>query len=65
MDQSNTIIPDYLLEMQESLLLAQLRAIRQLRPSKLEGLKTGARKSMSNMDMVIDILIRARRPLHV
>jgi hypothetical protein len=65
MDQSNIIIPDYLLEMQESLLLAQLRAIRQLRPPKSKGLKTGERKSMSNMDMIIDILIRARRPLHV
>jgi hypothetical protein len=65
MDQSNIIIPDYLLEMQESLLLAQLRAVRQLRPSKLKGLKVGARKGMSNMDMAIDILTRARRPLHV
>jgi len=65
MSQSKNIIPDYLLELQESLLLAQLRAIRQLRPLKLTDLKSRTRKGMYNMDMVIDILMRARRPLHV
>jgi hydroxymethylpyrimidine/phosphomethylpyrimidine kinase len=65
MDESKNAIPDYLLEMHESLLLAQLRAIRQLRPVKLKAFKTGERKDMSNMDMVIDILRRAGRPLHV
>ena len=65
MDKSNNIIPDYLLEMQESMLLAQLHAIRQLRPSKLNVLKAGTQRGMSNMDMAIDILKRAKRPLHV
>jgi len=65
MERSNDMIPEYLLEMHESLLLAQLRAIRQLRPSKGKDRKAAANKGMSNMDMVIDILIRARRPLHV
>lgn len=64
MKQLKNTIPDYLIEMHESLLLAQLRAIRQFRPIKLKGL-TGERTGMSNMDMVIDILIRAGRPLHV
>jgi hypothetical protein len=65
MKQSDDKIPEYLLEMQESLLLAQLRALRQLRPSKTKDRKAAESKGMSNMEMAIDILIRARRPLHV
>ncbi len=65
MKQPGDKIPEYLLEMQESLLLAQLRAIRQLRPSKAKDHKAAENKGMSNMEMAIDILIRARRPLHV
>jgi hypothetical protein len=65
MDESKNTIPDYLLEMHESLLLAQLRAIRQLRPTKMKGKRTGEQRGMSNMDMVIDILVSAGRPIHI
>jgi hypothetical protein len=65
MERANDKIPEYLLDMQESLLLAQLRAVRQLRPPKKGGRKAKPSQGMSNMDMAIDILRRARRPMHV
>jgi len=65
MKQSDDMIPEYLLEMHESLLLAQLHTIRQLRPSKAKDRKAAESKGMSNIEMAINILIRAQRPLHV
>jgi hypothetical protein len=65
MERSKDKIPDYLLDMEETLLLAQLRALRQLRPPRKDGRKREAGAGMSNIDMAIDILKRAKRPLHV
>jgi len=65
MERSDDKIPEYLLDMQETLLLAQLRAVRQLRPLKKGGRKAKAGGGMSNMEMALDILRRARRPMHV
>ncbi|HAM49742.1 MAG TPA: hypothetical protein DCP92_03265 [Nitrospiraceae bacterium] len=66
MKHSNDKIPEYLLELHESLLLAQLRAVRQLRPDKAKTRKVAAAlKGMSNIDMTLDILRRVQRPLHV
>ena len=64
MKRSDEKIPEYLLELHESLLLAQLRTIRQLRPAETKKRKA-AHKGMSNIDMSLDILRRAQRPLHV
>jgi hypothetical protein len=58
-------IPESLLDLYESLLSAQLRVVRQLKNPKPAAPRRGGEKSMSNMDMVIDILRKARRPLHI
>jgi hypothetical protein len=58
-------IPEWFLSFYESLFLAQLRAVRQLKSPKRKKAKGGVEKSMSNMDMAIDILRRAQRPLHI
>ena len=58
-------IPEWFLSFYESLLLAQLRVLRQLKSPKLKKTKGREDKSISNMDMVIDILRRAQRPLHI
>jgi DNA-directed RNA polymerase delta subunit len=49
----------------EASLEAQLRAVRRLRkqPEQTESTRQG--KSMSQVDMAFDILVRARAPLHV
>ncbi|HAM50737.1 MAG TPA: hypothetical protein DCP92_08615 [Nitrospiraceae bacterium] len=65
MERSSEKIPEYLLELHESLLLAQLRTIRKLRPAKAKTGKAEVPKGMSHIDMAIDILRRAQRPLHV
>ena len=65
MERPKDKIPDYLLDMEETLLLAQLRALRQLRPPRKDSRKAEARASMSNIDLALDILRRAKRPLHV
>ena len=58
-------IPEWFLSFYESLFLAQLRTVRQLKSPKPKT-PTGAKgKSMSNMDMATDILRRAQRPLHI
>jgi len=51
--------------MHESLLQAQLRAIRQLRTPKEKVRKAGPHEGMSNIEMATDVLRRARRPLHI
>jgi len=58
-------IPEWFLSFYESLFSAQLRTIRQLKSPKVRKAKRGEGKSMSNMDMAIDILRRGQRPLHV
>ncbi len=57
--------PEWFLSFYESLLSAQLRAIRQLKSPKPKKTKETDKKSMSNMDMVMDILQRAQKPLHI
>ncbi len=58
-------IPEWFISFYESLLSAQLRVIRQLKSPKPKKAKPSEDKSMSNMNMAIDILRRAPRPLHV
>ena len=58
-------IPEWFLSFYESIFSAQLRAIRQLKSPKPRKAKGPDKRSMSNMDMAIDILQRAQRPLHV
>ena len=58
-------IPEWFLSFHESLFLAQLRTVRQLKSPKVKRAKRADDKGMSNMDMAIDILQRAQRPLHI
>jgi hypothetical protein len=58
-------IPEWFLSFYESLFLAQLRTVRQLKSPKPKKAKRTEDKGMSNMDMAIDILRRAQRPLHI
>src|SRR4030066_1727933 len=58
-------IPEWFLSFYESLFLTQLRTIRQLKSPKPKRAKGREDKSMSNMDMEIDILRRVQRPLHI
>jgi len=60
-----TKIPEWFLAFQESLFSAQLRVIRQLKAHKSKKAKRTRQAGMSNMDMVIDILQEAQKPLHV
>ena len=57
--------PEWFLSFYESLFSAQLRTIRQLKSPKLRNAKETEKKSMSNMDMAVDILQRAQKPLHI
>jgi hypothetical protein len=58
-------IPEWFLSFYESLFLAQLRIIRQLKSPKSKRSKRREDKSMSNMDMAVDILRRFQGPLHI
>ena len=58
-------IPESLLDLYESLLSAQLRTVRQLRDRKAVKRKPKKKEGMSNMDMAMDILQQARKPLHI
>ena len=58
-------IQEWFLSFYESLFLAQLRTVRQLKSPKPKKTRQAAQKGMSNMDMAIDILRRAQRPLHI
>ncbi len=61
-----TNISEELLNLHESLLRAQLNVVRQLRKEAgLQDLDESKRKSMSQMDMVYDILNSTQRPMHV
>jgi len=54
-----------LIDLFESLLRAQLNAIRQLRRAAGEKEKPPKEKRMSKIDIVYDILSAAQRPMHV
>jgi len=58
-------IPEWFLSFYESLFLAQVRAVRQLKTPKAKKAKQTEEEDMSNMDMAIDILRRAQKPLHI
>jgi hypothetical protein len=58
-------IPEWFLSYYESLFLAQLRTVRQLKSPKPKKAKRTEGKGISNMEMAIDILRRAQRPLHI
>jgi hypothetical protein len=58
-------IPEWFLSFYESLFLSQLRTVRQMKFPKPKKPKRAEGKGMSNMDMAIDILRRAQRPLHI
>ncbi len=58
-------IPEWFLSFYESLFLAQLRTVRQLKSPKPKRTKRREDKSMSNIDMASDILRRSQGPLHV
>jgi len=60
-----TKIPDWFLSFYESMSSAKLRTIRQLKAPRKIAAKPRRRKGMSNMDMALDILRQAKRPLHV
>ena len=60
-----TKIPEWFLSFYESLFSAQLRAIRQLKAPRRIASKFRMGKGMSKMDMALDILRHAKRPLHV
>ncbi len=57
--------PEWFLSFYESLFSSQLRAVRQLKAPKTKKTKVEKGRSMSNIDMAIDILRRAERPLHI
>ena len=58
-------IPESLLNFYESLLSAQLRTVRQLKNRKSIKGRPKRKEGMSNMNMAIDVLQQARRPLHI
>ncbi len=58
-------IPEGLLNLYETLLSVQLRTVRQLKNRKEVKAKPRKKEGMSNMDMAIDILRRAAKPLHI
>jgi len=58
-------IPDGLLNLYESLLSAQLRVVRQMKTPRPAKPKKETLKGMANINMALDILRRAPKPLHV
>jgi hypothetical protein len=58
-------IPEWFLSFYETLFLAQLRTVRQLKSPKPRKAKERENKSMSNIYIATDILRRAQKPLHV
>ena len=61
----DTDLRDTVLEAVEECLDAQLRAVRRLRKAGHEPPPPRAKKSMSQVDMALDILMKARKPLHI
>jgi hypothetical protein len=60
-----TKIPEWFLSFYESLFSAQLHAVRQLKAPRRKEPKPRSNKSMSNIDMALDILRQAKHPLHI
>jgi len=60
-----TKIPEWFLSFYESMFSAQLRAVRQLKAPRKTERKPRSGKSISNIDMSLNILRQAKRPLHV
>ncbi len=60
-----TKLPEWFLSFYESLFSAQPRVIGQLRTPKTGKPKAKRGESISHIDMVLDILQRAQRPLHL
>lgn len=56
---------DLILEIFEASLEAQLRAVRRLRQGQPATTEPRRRKGLSQVDMTLDILKKARCPLHV
>ncbi len=56
---------DTVLEAVEECLDAQLRAVRRLRKTGLEPPPPRCKKHVSQVDMAYDVLIKARKPLHM
>jgi methylphosphotriester-DNA--protein-cysteine methyltransferase len=56
---------DTIFEAVEECLDAQLRAVRRLRKTEPGPSVPRARKRMSQVDMAYDILVKARKPLHI
>lgn len=61
----DTDLRDTVLEALEECLDAQLRAVRRLRKAGHETPPPRAKKRMSQVDMALDILMKARKPLHI
>jgi hypothetical protein len=57
--------PEWFLSFYESLFLAQLRTVRQLQSPKPKKTKQKEEKGMANIDMAMDILQQAQKPLHI
>jgi hypothetical protein len=58
-------VPEWFLSFYESVFSAQLHTVRQLKSPKPKKSKRKEDEGMSNMNMTIDILRRAQRPLHI
>ena len=58
-------LPEEFFSFFESILSAQLRVVRQLKNPRSGNTKPKKGQGMSNINMAIDILQRARQPLHV
>lgn len=61
----NPLNKDDLIDVLENAALAQLRALRALRRSEHRKTAPAEPKRKSNMDIVYDILIAAKGPLHI
>ena len=61
----DTDLRDTVLEAFEECIGAQLRAVRRLRKADLEPPLPRLKKRMSQVDMALDILMKARKPLHI
>jgi len=58
-------IPEGLLDLYDLLLSTQLRVVRQLQRPKPLKAKPSKNKSMSNINMALDILQQVGKPLHI
>jgi len=61
----NPLNKDDLIDVLENTALAQLRALRALRRSEHRKTPSSELKRKSNMDVVYDILLAAKGPLHI